>query len=126
MTETEDFFFTTLTGYKEAEDKSSYLASIHPNQDLFVEGYHEVYRKVNAMMYGSTVCVKGITPFNQYVGADDGHDDLCDFIIWHGKETTQAFIDNPETAIPLAKKMSTTKGFDGDVNSLEKLVLCLA
>ncbi len=77
-------------------------------------------------MYRPTVCIDGETPFTEYVGADDGHEDLCDFIIWHGQETMQAFLDDPKSAIPLAQKMSKTRGFDGDVNTLKKLVLRLA
>ena len=124
----EEEFFAALVDYKTAKaakDKHTYLASIASNQDRFVQGYEEIYAKVNTLMYGPTVCQEGITPFNQYVGADDGHDDLCDFIIWNGKEATQAFLEKPESAIPLAMKMSKTKGFTGDVNSLKELILLL-
>lgn len=126
MTSTEDFFFTTLNEYKNSQDKKSYLGTLQGKQDLFTQGYYDVYRKVYDLMFGSTVCLEGETPFTQYVGADDGHEDLCDFIIWHGKESVQSFMDNPKSAIPLAKKMSRSKGFDGDVNSLKRLVLLLA
>lgn len=125
MSPTEEFFFTILRDYQESKDKQAYLGSLQGKQDLFTQGYCDVYHKVYNFMFGSTVCIEGETPFNQYVGSDDGHEDLCDFIIWHGQETTQAFLDKPESAIPLAQKMSQRQDFTGDFNSLKKLVLLL-
>lgn len=126
MATSEEFFFLTLAEYKQAKDKKAYLGSLQGKQDLFTKGYYDVYHKVYGFMFGPTVTIERETPFTQYVGADDGHEDLCDFIIWHGQTTMQAFLDDPKSAIPLAEKMSKTRGFSGDVNSLKKLVLRLA
>lgn len=125
MQSDEEFFFATLVEYKQAKDKQAYLVTLQGKQDLFIKGYYEAYHKVYEFMFGPTVCIEGETPFTQYVGADDGHEDLCDFIIWHGKETMQTFLDNPKSAVPLAQKMAKTTGFTGDINSLKKLVLLL-
>ena len=75
-------------------------------------------KRVRNRMYKSDVD----DMFCEYVGSDDGHEDLCDFIIWNGRETTEDFIRNPKTAIPLAKRMSKHEGFDGDINIIRRII----
>lgn len=71
-------------------------------------------------MYGPDVINNDI--FSCYVGSDDGHDDLVDYIIWNGKPAVESFLNDILTALPLAKIMSSDPGFDGDTNILQSLI----
>ena len=52
-------------------------------------------------------------------------DNLCDFIIWNGKQATSDFLSDPKSAIPLAETMSQNPEFDYIWhNSLRRLIYC--
>ena len=78
------------------------------------------YLQIHKMVYAKMLTAGDI--FCEYVGADDGHDDLVDFIIWNGKDSTEKFLENVSSALTLASIMSRDPGFDGDVNSLQRII----
>lgn len=82
--------------------------------------YNVYHKKLSAKMFGPEVQDEDL--FSRYVGSDDGHYDLIDFILWHGQETTELFLKDPKTAIPLAKVMSKNPNFDGDINILQRII----
>lgn len=86
--------------------------------DSFVANYQIISQLVSNKMYSDDIG----DMFCNFVGSDDGHDDLCDFIIWNGKQATTEFLLNPKSAIPLAKSMGKDPGFDGDINSLQRII----
>ena len=86
--------------------------------DSFVSNYHIISRLVHDKMYSREVA----DMFCEIVESADGHDDLCDFIIWNGKQATTDFLADPKSAIPLAEIMSHNPGFDGPINSLRRIV----
>ncbi len=113
-------FWTLLDEYKRMK-KGDVIKS---DQSNFVNDYHAIHKVVHAKMYGPDTRINGepgSSIFGEYVGADDGHDDLIDFLIWNGKETVNKFLQDPRSAIPLAKRMSRNPLFDGDVNIMKRL-----
>ena len=86
--------------------------------DSFISDYHIISKLVHDKMYSREVG----DMFCEIVGSDDGHDDLCDFIIWNGKQATTDFLSDPKTAMFLAETMSQHPGFDGDTNSLKGMI----
>lgn len=84
----------------------------------FIDDYHVIWKLVHNKMYSREVD----DMFCGYVGADDGHDDLIDYIIWHGKGCVDKFLQDPSSVIPLAKNMRKHYGFDGDINILQKII----
>ena len=105
--------WTTLGNYRENGVVTPYLKS-----KQFENKFRIVSNIVSERIYGKDINEM----FSEYVGADDGHDDLADFIIWHGMETTESFLIDPKTAIPLAKRMSKHEGFDGDINVIRRII----
>lgn len=53
--------------------------------------------------------------FCDIVGTDNGHNDLCDFIIWNGEECVSNFLQDPLSVISLAEIMSDQPGFRGAI-----------
>lgn len=82
--------------------------------------YYKIHEIISAKMFGPDVQNEDL--FSRFVGADDGHYDLIDYIIWNGKEVTENFLNDPKTAIPLARIMSKDPNFDGDVNILQRML----
>ena len=105
-------FWTQLESYKQSNQIRNSEA------DSFVSDYKTISKLVRDKMYSREVG----DMFCEIVGSDDGHDDLCDFIIWNGKPSTSNFLSDPKTAIPLAETMSQHPGFDGDINSLKRMI----
>lgn len=114
-------FWDLLNAYKCSEDHKRARSFIKENKQKFNEGYRQIHELVNNKMFSPEVNVNGVTPFTKYVGADDGHDDLIDYIIWNGKETVDNFLADPKSAVPLAKKMTKNPNFSGDINTLKRL-----
>lgn len=110
----ESNFWQQLESYKRSRTLS--------NCKEFEQNYFQVHTVVYKKMMGPDVISNGDSIFTCYVGADDGHEDLVDFIIWNGKHTVENFLNNPSTALSLAKNMSKDSGFDGDVNILKSLI----
>ena len=79
-------------------------------------------RSAMQTLAGPDVLVNGESIFGEAVGADDGHDDLIDFLIWNGKETVNKFLQDPSSALPLAKRMHRNPLFDGDINIMKRLI----
>ena len=115
-------FWELVKTYRQSKNKKEVKALIKENQEIFTIEYHRVHKLVSEKMDSPEVTVNGGTPFTEYVGADDGHDDLTDYIIWNGQAVVDSFLADPKFAIPLAKRMSKNPGFSGDTNILRKLV----
>lgn len=78
------------------------------------------YLQIHRLVYTKMLTAGDI--FCEYVGADDGHDDLVDFIIWNGKDTVEKFLENVSSALILSSTMTQNPGFNGDINSLQRLI----
>lgn len=113
----ESNFWTLLDEYKRMK-KGDIIKS---DQSNFVSDYHAIHRIVSAKMFGPDVLVNGESIFDM-IGGDDDHEDLIDFLIWNGKETVNKFLENPRSALPLAKRMHRNPLFDGDVNIMKKII----
>lgn len=110
-------FWKQLTSYKRSRTLN--------NPKGFEQGYYLIHGLVYNKMMGPDVTINCDSIFTCYVGADDGHEDLVDYIIWNGQDTVMNFLSNPSSALFLAKKMSRDLGFDGDVNILKALILTI-
>ena len=85
------------------------------------EEFESNYLQIHKMVYAKMITAGDI--FCQYVGADDGHDDLVNFIIWNGRNTVEKFLENASSALLLSSTMMRDPGFNGDVNSLRQLIM---
>ena len=101
----QDKFWNTLQQYKLGNPVSSI------DKREFIDECSKLGRLIQQRMYDPSLTGD---IFCEYVGSDDGHDDLCDFIIWNGKESVDNFLQDSSSAIPLAERMSQHPGFDND------------
>lgn len=105
----------TLSEYRNTGIVTPYLKSKE-----FENKYLAVSEIVNRKVYEMAATYDGL--YAEYVGGDDGHDDLADFIIWHGRDTVENFFKDPKSVIILAEKMSKHEGFDGDINIIRRII----
>ncbi len=109
----ETSFFESLEQYKQ---DTGYRSTRVTKE--FIDQYKTIRKLVVTKMFSREVG----DMFCEIVGSDDGHSDLCDYIIWNGRDCVNNFLENPSSAISFAETMSKTPGFDGDINPLAVLL----
>lgn len=107
-------FWDALTQYKSTRTR------VNRDEVKQFESVFEFYHNKLRNMMNSEICEiegePGSSIFNNDefgIGADDGHDYLCHQIIWDGKQAVNAFIQDPKSALHIARVMSIagTKGY---------------
>lgn len=114
-TQDEDKFWDSLAEYKTDRTQKTL------NEVKQFESVFNMYRRKVSDVLFSEACEidnePGSSIFNNDkfgIGGDDGHDELAHEIIWAGKQAVTDFLACPESALGIARTMSTggSAGYD--------------
>lgn len=129
-----------FTGSREEQIRSTVLAVARdklpaPKDAALVfteelrEEYWKIHNDINKIMFGPETKVDdepGSSIFNNDefgIGSDDSHGDLTQLIIWRGPKFVSDFMEDPCSALPLAKMYSQDrKELHAELGALNKLI----
>lgn len=118
----ESNFWTLLENYQQTKDASHILAQ----RAQFTTWFDEIHQLVTAKMFSqATENDEGESIFNNdefEIGADDAHDELSKAIMWKGKTAVKNFLQDPQSAMYIARELTLNLSKDDAETEFYKLI----